>query len=157
MMGSTPFEVVTTVCMPSLQGLENTLFMCCAGTADFDAGLFSISAAEAGLMDPQQRLLLEAAFDALPTGPTDIPDRLGVHLLPKSGRLADGGRVQPSNTASMRNAGARHMGSGVYVGISYAEYGQAAARAMPEVSTYTATGASLSVAAGVLSHTSSMC
>ena len=44
----------------------------------------------------------------------------------------------------------REAGMGVYVGISYAEYAQAAARAMPTVSTYTATGGALSVAAGAL-------
>ena len=44
----------------------------------------------------------------------------------------------------------RDAGMGVYIGISYAEYAQAAAKAVPAVSTYTATGGALSVAAGVL-------
>ncbi len=33
--------------------------------AEFDAGAFRLSAAEAGAMDPQQRLLLEGAVGAL--------------------------------------------------------------------------------------------
>ena len=38
---------------------------------------------------------------------------------------------------------------GVFVGISYNEYAQISAAAAPSVSTYTATGGSLSVAAGM--------
>ena len=40
-------------------------------------------------------------------------------------------------------------GTGVYVGISYSEYAQLCAARTSSVSTYTATGGSLSVAAGV--------
>ena len=40
--------------------------------------------------------------------------------------------------------------TGVYVGISYSEYAQLSAARASSVSTYTATGGSLSVAAGVL-------
>ena len=109
-----------------------------AGASEFDAGLFAVSASEAALMDPQQRLLLESAFEALHTSST--PHHLGA--LPAG----------PAGTAQGKAGtapGGLHAGAGVYVGISYAEYAQAAARAMPEVSTYTATGGSLSVAAGV--------
>ena len=52
-------------------------------------------------------------------------------------------RLQGTGTRPVRDSA-----MGVYVGISYAEYAQAAARAMPAVSTYTATGGALSVAAG---------
>ncbi len=38
--------------------------------------------------------------------------------------------------------------TGVFVGISYSEYAQLSAAVSPSVSTYTATGGSLSVAAG---------
>ena len=40
-------------------------------------------------------------------------------------------------------------GAGVYVGISYNEYAQISAAQSPTVNTYTATGGSLSVAAGL--------
>lgn len=113
-----------------------------AGTCDFDAALFGITAPEAALMDPQQRLLLEAAYETLSMGP---PPNQPTMLQPGQ---SPGVRVPVSSTASGRHEGAGHTSSGVYVGISYAEYAQAAARAMPEVSTYTATGGSLSVAAG---------
>lgn len=114
-----------------------------AGAADFDAGLFGISAAEAALMDPQQRLLLEAAQEALSASPASTANSLG-----SRGVRTDGTGALQGMTASWKSAAHGYTGSGVYVGISYAEYAQAAARAMPEASTYTATGGSLSVAAG---------
>ena len=42
--------------------------------------------------------------------------------------------------------------AGVYVGVSYNEYAQLAAAQTSSVSTYTATGGSLSVAAGAMPH-----
>ncbi len=42
--------------------------------------------------------------------------------------------------------------AGVFVGISYNEYAQLSAALAPAVSTYTATGGSLSVAAGRISY-----
>ena len=46
-------------------------------------------------------------------------------------------------------AGAARQEMGVYVGISYNEYSQLAAAQGPGMSSYTATGGSLSVAAGL--------
>ena len=47
------------------------------GMADFDAGAFRLSGAEAGAMDPQQRLLLEAAALALADAGAG-PERISV-------------------------------------------------------------------------------
>ena len=47
--------------------------------------------------------------------------------------------------------------TGVYVGISYSEYGPAAAAAAGAASTYTATGLSLSVAAGAFCNLEAIC
>ena len=60
----------------------------------------------------------------------------------------DSSHVQAGQGTGARPA--RDSGMGVYIGISYAEYAQAAARATPAVSTYTATGGALSVAAGAV-------
>lgn len=51
----------------------------------FDAAMFSVPLAEAGLMDPQQRLLLEAATQSLTTHlgrlpTTPSPDRVAVYI-----------------------------------------------------------------------------
>ena len=60
------------------------------------------------------------------------------------------GAMQVMQRSGMTGKPIRDAGMGVYIGISYAEYSQAAAKAVPAVSTYTATGGALSVAAGAL-------
>ena len=113
----------------------------CAGVDEFDAALFHIPPAEAALMDPQQRLLLEAAHVAM------SPSSSCVTLVAIS--YMSGDTVISVGPAP----GAKKDGraeTGVYVGISYSEYGPAAAAAAGAASTYTATGLSLSVAAGAV-------
>jgi acyl transferase domain-containing protein len=74
-------------------------------------------------MDPQQRILLEMCHETLAAG-----------------------KVQ---SVELQHKELDHYSdTGVYVGISYSEYAHAVASAIPGVSTYTATGGSLSVAAG---------
>ncbi|KAI8473972.1 MAG: thiolase-like protein [Monoraphidium minutum] len=83
-------------------------------------------------MDPQQRLLLEAAAEA---------------LLPFGASAAGAGSG---------DAGAAAVGGGacgVFVGISSMDYQKLAARYERAVTAYSATGVSLSVAAGRLSYT----
>ena len=58
--------------------------------------------------------------------------------------------MQVTLRSGMTGKSIRDAGMGVYIGISYAEYSQAAAEAVPAVSTYTATGGALSVAAGAV-------
>ena len=65
------------------------------------------------------------------------------------------GAMQVTVRLGMSGKPIRDAGMGVYIGISYAEYSQAAAKAVPTVSTYTATGGALSVAAGTV--TASCC
>ncbi|BDA51454.1 probable phthiocerol synthesis polyketide synthase type I PpsA at C-terminar half [Coccomyxa sp. Obi] len=99
------------------------------GVDCFDAELFRISGAEAAAMDAQQRLLLEASHEVI--------------------GAAAGPELKPKAAASASAAG---DSPGVFVGISYNEYAQLSAAAAPSVSTYTATGGSLSVAAGRISY-----
>jgi hypothetical protein len=89
-------------------------------------------------MDPQQRLLLESCHEVI-------------------GHVDQGAKGLPIDQASLlptkrRRRNAKGSGefadTSVYVGISYNEYAQLGGAATPEVSTYTATGGSLSVAAG---------
>ena len=54
----------------------------------------------------------------------------------------------PNNQARVQGPGGRSGGVGVYVGMSYSEYGTMVLAATPTVSAFTATGSSLSVAAG---------
>ena len=92
---------------------------------DFDPGAFGINPSEALLMDPQQRLLLECTYEALHKNSPETN---------QSRRLV-------INGAEM----------GVFVGASYSEYLHLAA-AHEGVSTYTASGGSLSVLAGRISY-----
>lgn len=63
-------------------------------------------------------------------------------------------RVSPNEylrvwRGNVQSPGSRSGGMGVYVGISYNEYGPLVAATTPAISAYTATGSSLSVAAGM--------
>ena len=80
-------------------------------------------------MDPQQRRLLEVAAEAFDQR--------------RSGMFASADFVSTAATAQV----------GVYVGISSMDYQKLAARCHPGVTAYSATGVSLSVAAGRLSYT----
>lgn len=85
-------------------------------------------------MDPQQRILLEVCHETFTTAETctDLtPPQLPIPLSRQKMESLD-----------------KYIETGVYVGLSYNEYAQAIASAIPGVSTYTATGGSLSVAAG---------
>lgn len=112
------------------------------GADAFDAGLFSISSAEAALMDPQQRLILECTYEAL-----------------QGSTFADAGAAPALPSAAAKPAAkVRAPGKppdapdvGVFVGASYAEYLQLAV-AVGGLSTYTASGGSLSVLAGRVSY-----
>ncbi|CAL8465602.1 g5138 [Coccomyxa elongata] len=97
----------------------------------FDAGLFRISGAEAAAMDAQQRLLLEVSHEVI--GAAGAPET-------------------KSMAAAASAVSAAGDSPGVFVGISYNEYAQLSAAAASSVSTYTATGGSLSVAAGRISY-----
>jgi acyl transferase domain-containing protein len=124
--------------------LVNRAAMRSTGVDAFDAGLFGTASAEAALMDPQQRLLLESCHEALSGRQTDLqePDHSAAHVQP--------GRQTLSSTRIMR-MGIDPSAIGVYVGISYTDYAQLVEAASGGVaSTYTATGGSLSVAAGAL-------
>ncbi len=88
----------------------------------FDATFFSVSPREARRMDPQQRLLLEVSWEAL----------------------------EHAGLAADRLAGSR---TGVFVGISATDWARLLpARGLEEVTPYTASGASLAVAANRLSY-----
>lgn len=91
--------------------------------SEFDPELFGINPSESIYMDPQQRLLLECTFEAFQIA---SPQNLKHNV--KDTRV------------------------GVYVGASYPEYMQLAARANKDTSTYTASGGSLSVIAGRISY-----
>jgi acyl transferase domain-containing protein len=88
----------------------------------FDATFFSVSPREARRMDPQQRLLLEVSWEAL----------------------------EHAGLAAERLAGSR---TGVFVGISATDWARLLpARGLEAVTPYTASGASLAVAANRLSY-----
>lgn len=97
----------------------------------FDAGLFGISAAEAALADPQQRLLLEAAWE--------VAAASGLLAAPATGARAAAAAQKAAPTV------------GVFVGASHAEYLSLMSSAAA-LSTYTASGGSLSVLAGRVSY-----
>lgn len=111
----------------------------------FDASVFGIPAPEVALMDPQQRLLLESAYCSLAQHsmkPSDLSDTALSGFTTSSTISSAGETARGVGSAS-------HPGNvGVYIGISYNEYGPMAAAVDRRVSTYTATGSSLSVAAG---------
>ena len=98
-------------------------FLSADTAAAFDAAAFGLSATEASLMDPQQRLLLEATADV---------------MLPLG------------STAGVKLGG---QGCGVFVGISSMDYQKLSSRYGGGVTAYSATGVSLSVAAGRVSYT----
>jgi hypothetical protein len=112
-------------------------------------------------MDPQQRLLLEAATQLLQGGAPGIAgprEHLGSKV-----RAGPACRSRPwavlracsphgmlgAEHTKPQGAAGRSGGVGVYVGMSGNEYGALAAETSRTVSAYTATGCSLSVAAGV--------
>lgn len=113
---------------------------------DFDAGIFGIPASEVALMDPQQRLLLESAFCSL-TQSSARSENSETSSTALSGATL-GSTMSSGASARSVPATANQGNVGVYIGISYNEYGPMAGAAAGGVSTYTATGSSLSVAAG---------
>lgn len=98
-------------------------------------------------MDPQQRLLLESSFCSL-------TQQANPHRAVDMGNTSLSGLTLSSTISLAEQNPDRSLPSpghvGVYIGISYNEYGPAAGSVMGAVSTYTATGSSLSVAAGIL-------
>lgn len=116
---------------------------------EFDAGLFSVSTAEATLLDPQQRLILESAYCSMQnlrqSSENFSSTSRSTLNTAKGGDLGDTMRSAKS-TGRMRDSPQSNVG--VFVGISYNEYGPLAGNASGVTSTYTATGSSLSVAAG---------
>jgi acyl transferase domain-containing protein len=121
-------EVPPASALFGLAPLRFGVFLPPSAAAGFDASAFGVSAPEAALMDPQQRLLLEAAAEA---------------LLPSDDRGA----------ATKAAAAAGASACSVYVGISSMDYQKLGSRYGGEVSAYSATGVSLSVAAGRVSYT----
>lgn len=136
----------------------------------FDAAAFSISDAEAVLMDPQQRLLLESVGEALLAG--------GGRILQASwagqGRAATckasmrGGRFPNTLPTAWSTHPVHHAAlvsrlllpcfpvqrpeaCGVYVGLSFEDYGRIASEASG-VDTFTATGTTASVVSGRVSY-----
>ena len=95
--------------------------------SSFDAAAFDISASEAALMDPQQRLLLECGTEAL-----------------LQARWAERCAAAGPGTGD---------DCGVFVGISSMDYQKLISRYVTGVTAYSATGVTLSVAAGRLSYT----
>ena len=123
---------------------------CPVDVDEFDAGLFSVSTAEAALMDPQQRLLLESAYCSMASLRAD-DSSLGSTMNTTLGRTgksmgADSTMRSAKSTGRMRSSPQSNVG--VFIGISYNEYGPMAGAITGAASTYTATGSSLSVAAG---------
>ena len=106
-------------------------FLPAGAAAAFDAAAFGIGAPEAALMDPQQRLLLEAAAEA----------------------LAAGGGVAGGALGGAAVAGGGGSAFGAFVGISSMDYQKVVGRYGGPVTAFSATGMSLSVAAGRLAFT----
>jgi acyl transferase domain-containing protein len=113
--------------------LRFSVFLPPGAAPGFDAAAFGVSAPEAALMDPQQRLLLEAAAEVLLSA--------GAH-----------GVAAAAAAAAAEAAGAAD-GCSVFIGISSMDYAKMGSRYAGEVTAYSATGLSLSVAAGRLSYT----
>ena len=99
------------------------------GIETFDAAAFGVSGPEAALMDPQQRLLLSCTAEALMTADTAAGSAMG---------LSGVGMVS---------------GTGTFVGVSSMDYNKVSMKYTAQVTPYTSTGASLSVAAGRVSYT----
>lgn len=114
-----------------------------AGVEMFDSTMFGISSAEVALMDPQQRLLLESAYCCLGQANSKAPKSTATSTVV--------GAEHPGNHVSALSRITAAQGNvGVFIGISYNEYGPMAGAVVGTASTYTATGSSLSVAAGNL-------
>jgi acyl transferase domain-containing protein len=109
------------------------VFLPAGPAAAFDAAAFGLSAAEAMLVDPQQRLLLEAFAEA--------------HI--SSSSMS---QVLTATSTAAHSPAVAAASCGVFVGISSIDYQKLASRYVPGVTAYSATGASLSVAAGRLSY-----
>jgi acyl transferase domain-containing protein len=108
---------------PSQRPVQFGVFLPAGTAAAFDAAAFGLSATEALLVDPQQRLLLEAFAEAY-----------------------------ASSNSGSTSAGTAAASCGVFVGISSMDYQKLASRYVRGVTAYSATGVSLSVAAGRLSY-----
>jgi len=106
------------------QPVQLGVFLPPGTAAAFDAAAFGLSATEALLVDPQQRLLLEAFAEA----------------------------HNHTSAATALAAGGSAASCGVFVGISSMDYQKLASRYVSGVTAYSATGVSLSVAAGRLSY-----
>lgn len=111
------------------QPVQFGVFLPAGTAAAFDAAAFGLSATEAMLVDPQQRLLLEAFAEAF-----------------------SGSSSMTPHTATGAIGAAATTACGVFVGISSMDYQKLASRYVPGVTAYSATGVSLSVAAGRLSY-----
>lgn len=128
----------------------------------FDAAAFGIGAPEAAALDPQQRLVLECTAELL----------LGSASGPRSGSDSSGSSAltlphPPTAIAAQRLSGpGSDMLVGAFVGVSSADYNKLSlrygAQASPgagagagggAVTAFSATGVSLSVAAGRLAFT----
>jgi acyl transferase domain-containing protein len=96
------------------------------GIESFDAVAFGVSGPEAALMDPQQRLLLSCTAEVLMTGNGATGTYSGVGMA---------------------------SSTGTFVGVSSMDYNKMSMKYTAQVTPYTSTGASLSVAAGRISYT----
>ena len=95
----------------------------------------------------QECAILASALCADDTLPGNIVTRFHSALL-VTGALQCRLLASSQNWALLLQGGGSTDSAGVYVGVSYSEYAQLAAAQTTSVSTYTATGGSLSVAAG---------
>lgn len=96
------------------------------GIGNFDHGIFGINPSEAIHMDPQQRFLLECAYEVI--------EKSSIAVAPRKPRREFG-----------------EVTVGVFVGASYVDH-MTIAMAQNGISTYTASGGSLSVLAGRVSY-----
>jgi len=108
-----------------------------SGVEDFDVEAFGISSAEALAMDPQHRLLLASTAELLATSAAEAEPVLSSSSYATS----------PDSAAAARKKRVKED-TGVFIGISWAEYHQLGRLLGQHVGASTAQGAVLSVACG---------